>query len=277
MISLRARRPLSCVGSIAAASLLLLLAAAFLAAQEGRPANPGPRLVPVRTSAEPQRHAEIWTADYCPYCRQYMPVVEYLKRQGYDVRVVDYEANRQLAQELGVRVVPTTRIMLRGTELNRLTGVVPAAQLREALLPPGTQQAGYQYCQPLPLPGAPFRSQPTPQPSLSSAPAPRPHDPRIDQLIEQVQAQAEQIRQQAAQIEAQAQQIAQLQLQAADAQKRIKDNTVNFDQLVQEVTRALPPFYVEVIDPTNTYAMPLTPVHLGGTLQMHWQPTRLQE
>lgn len=274
--SLRSHRP-SCVGVIAAAFLLLLLTVAMSPAQEGRPANPGPRLVPVQTSSSPQRHAEIWTAPWCGYCRDYAPIAQALRRQGFDVRFIDYDANRELAKEQGVHVLPTTRIMWRGTELDRLTGVVPAAKLSEALSPVDTQQAGYQYCQGVP-PGAPFRSPPIGQPVISAAPAPQPKpDPRVDQLIQQIKAQAEQMQQQAAQIQAQAQQIAQLQQQAAQAQQRIKDNTVDFDQLVQAVAKALPPFYIEVIDPTNQFAMPLTPVHLGGTLQMQWQPTRLQE
>jgi thioredoxin 2 len=68
----------------------------------------------------------------CMPCRQMHPVLEGLaKRRAGDLMVVRVETdrNRELAAAFGIRAVPTFVVMKKGTELGRVSGAMPEADL----------------------------------------------------------------------------------------------------------------------------------------------------
>jgi thioredoxin 2 len=77
---------------------------------------------------------DFW-ADWCPPCRQMAPVLDELARRRSDVRVakVDTANGASLAARFGIRSIPTLVLLLRGKELARFSGAVPARQLLDWL------------------------------------------------------------------------------------------------------------------------------------------------
>lgn len=257
MISTAHRPPSRAICAALVAAYVLLLAASPLPAQEWRAGRPGPRLVPVQTQRPIDRptvlQAEIWSASWCPPCRDYRPIAEAVRRQGYDVRFVDYDQHRQVAAQIGITTLPTT-VILDGERriVQRLVGVQSVTALRAAL--EGSQQrAAYPSGCHGTLPGAPFRSQPQRQPQTYTpppAPQPKPQpDPRVDQVIGRLQ-----------QIEQQMQQ-----------------STIDMPTLIQEVLAAQPPIYVQIIDPTGQFSTEPMAVYPGDTMRLVYDPSRLQE
>lgn len=77
---------------------------------------------------------DFW-ADWCPPCRQMAAVLDELARRRSDVRVakVDTANGASLAARFGIRSIPTLVLLLRGKELARFSGAVPARQLLDWL------------------------------------------------------------------------------------------------------------------------------------------------
>jgi len=77
---------------------------------------------------------DFW-ADWCPPCSMMAPVLDDVARRRTDVRVakVDTASGATLAARFGIRSIPTLVLLLRGKELARHSGAVPATQLRDWL------------------------------------------------------------------------------------------------------------------------------------------------
>jgi thioredoxin 2 len=73
---------------------------------------------------------DFW-ADWCPPCRLMAPVLDEVARQRADIRVakVDTAIAASVAARFGIRSIPTVVLLLRGKELARFSGAVPAPQL----------------------------------------------------------------------------------------------------------------------------------------------------
>lgn len=74
-----------------------------------------------------------FTATWCGPCQQMSPIVSKLERQGYPVRKVDIDQERQLAQQYGISSIPCFVLVVNGREVNRITGQTSEAQLRRLL------------------------------------------------------------------------------------------------------------------------------------------------
>lgn len=74
-----------------------------------------------------------FTATWCGPCQQMNPIISRLKRQGYPVRKVDVDRERQLAQQFNVRSMPTFILVVDGQEQKRIVGMTSESQLRRML------------------------------------------------------------------------------------------------------------------------------------------------
>ncbi len=72
-----------------------------------------------------------FNATWCGPCRQMKPIVKKLRRQGYHMRDVDIDRHRALADQYGIRAVPTFVFLENGSEVNRFSGGTSAEHLRE--------------------------------------------------------------------------------------------------------------------------------------------------
>jgi thioredoxin 2 len=73
---------------------------------------------------------DFW-ADWCPPCRLMAPVIDDVACRRSDVRVakVDTAKGASVAARFGIRSIPTMVMLLRGREVARMSGAVPAPQL----------------------------------------------------------------------------------------------------------------------------------------------------
>ncbi|HEX5444853.1 MAG TPA: thioredoxin family protein [Pirellulales bacterium] len=71
-----------------------------------------------------------FNATWCGPCRQMKPIVTNLRRQGYHLRDVDVDRNRDLAVKYGIRSVPTFVFLENGDEVSRCSGGMSPEHLR---------------------------------------------------------------------------------------------------------------------------------------------------
>jgi thiol-disulfide isomerase/thioredoxin len=70
-----------------------------------------------------------FTAEWCGPCKKTRPVVEDMKKEGFDFQMVDADYEQLLVKKFEVKSVPTFILIENGKELNRITG----AKTREEL------------------------------------------------------------------------------------------------------------------------------------------------
>ncbi|MEX0677336.1 MAG: thioredoxin family protein [Pirellulales bacterium] len=71
-----------------------------------------------------------FNATWCGPCRQMKPIVANMRRQGYHMRDVDVDRQRDLTQQYGIRAVPTFVFLENGNEVNRFSGGTTSEHLR---------------------------------------------------------------------------------------------------------------------------------------------------
>jgi len=66
-----------------------------------------------------------FSAEWCSPCRALVPVMNEIRGQFSNVRFedIDVDNNQQIAEEYGIRSVPTVIIERNGQEINRFTGL----------------------------------------------------------------------------------------------------------------------------------------------------------
>lgn len=86
-------------------------------------------------SAQPQagRQMLFFMADWCGPCRQMLPLVQKLEREGHPIRRVDVDKLRDLAQRHDVTSIPVCLVIEDSSERSRVTGVVGEEELRKLL------------------------------------------------------------------------------------------------------------------------------------------------
>jgi thioredoxin-like negative regulator of GroEL len=72
-----------------------------------------------------------FNASWCGPCRQMKPIVTQMRRQGYRMRDIDVDRHRDLAQQYGIRAVPTFVFVENGTEITRFSGGASPEKLRK--------------------------------------------------------------------------------------------------------------------------------------------------
>jgi thioredoxin 1 len=71
-----------------------------------------------------------FTAEWCGPCKKTRPIVEDLKKEGFQFQIIDADYEQLLVKRFEVKSVPTFILIDNEKEVKRVTG----AQTRESLL-----------------------------------------------------------------------------------------------------------------------------------------------
>jgi len=71
-----------------------------------------------------------FTADWCGPCKKTRPIVEDLKKEGFQFQIIDADYEQLLVKRFEVKSVPTFILIENEKEIKRMTG----AQTKESLL-----------------------------------------------------------------------------------------------------------------------------------------------
>lgn len=74
-----------------------------------------------------------FTAPWCGPCRMMAPFIEELKAEGHNIRKLDADENRDLAQKYGVRGIPAFFVEKDGQVVARHIGATSKANLLNLL------------------------------------------------------------------------------------------------------------------------------------------------
>ena len=70
-----------------------------------------------------------FTAEWCSPCKKTKPVVEELKKEGYQFQIIDADYEQLLAKRFKIKSIPTFILLEDGKELNRISGAKTKDQL----------------------------------------------------------------------------------------------------------------------------------------------------
>ena len=70
-----------------------------------------------------------FTAEWCGPCKKTRPIVEEMKREGFEFQVIDADYEQLLVKRFEIKSVPTFILFENEKEVNRMTG----AKTREEL------------------------------------------------------------------------------------------------------------------------------------------------
>jgi thioredoxin 1 len=70
-----------------------------------------------------------FTADWCEPCKKVRPIVEDMKKDGFEFQIIDADYEQLLVKKFEVRSIPTFILIENNQEVNRISG----AKTREEL------------------------------------------------------------------------------------------------------------------------------------------------
>lgn len=71
-----------------------------------------------------------FSATWCGPCQQMNPIVSRLEREGYSIRKVDVDREKELASRFNISSIPAFVLVVDGKEVTRITGATSEEQLR---------------------------------------------------------------------------------------------------------------------------------------------------
>ncbi len=74
-----------------------------------------------------------FTAEWCGPCKKTRPVVEDMKKEGFEFQMIDADYEQSLVERFKIQSLPTFIIINKGKEINRLTGLQTKEKLQEFL------------------------------------------------------------------------------------------------------------------------------------------------
>ena len=90
-------------------------------------------IIPVDLQTQSQRELWVFTADWCPSCKDYEITLKEAEKQGVKIKRIDYDRHPDLVKKYKIRVVPTTLVMEDGDEMEREEGSLSFSQIFELL------------------------------------------------------------------------------------------------------------------------------------------------
>ena len=70
-----------------------------------------------------------FTADWCQPCKKVKPIVEDMKKEGFQFQMVDADYEQFLVKQFQVKSIPTFILLEDGKEINRITGAKTKEEL----------------------------------------------------------------------------------------------------------------------------------------------------
>jgi len=72
-----------------------------------------------------------FTAEWCEPCKKVKPVVEEMKKEGFQFQMIDADYEQLLIKQFQVKSIPTFILLEDGKELNRITGAKTRGELED--------------------------------------------------------------------------------------------------------------------------------------------------
>ena len=70
-----------------------------------------------------------FTADWCQPCKKVKPIVEEMKKEGFNFQIIDVDYEQELVKQFEIKSVPTFILLKEGKEINRITGTKTRKEL----------------------------------------------------------------------------------------------------------------------------------------------------
>ena len=71
-----------------------------------------------------------FTAEWCGPCKKTRPIVEEMKREGFEFQIIDADYEQLLVKRFGIKSVPTFILFENEKEINRTTGAKTRKELQ---------------------------------------------------------------------------------------------------------------------------------------------------
>lgn len=70
-----------------------------------------------------------FTADWCQPCKKVKPIVEDMKKEGFEFQIIDVDYEQSLVKKFEIRSVPTFILFENGKEIDRMVGAKTKEEL----------------------------------------------------------------------------------------------------------------------------------------------------
>ena len=71
-----------------------------------------------------------FTADWCGPCKTTRPIVEEMKKEGFEFQIIDADYEQLLVKRFGIKSVPTFILFENEKEIDRTTGAKTRKELQ---------------------------------------------------------------------------------------------------------------------------------------------------
>ncbi len=72
-----------------------------------------------------------FTADWCQPCKKVKPIIEDMKKEGFEFQMIDADYEQLLVKRFEIKSIPTFILMEDGKEINRITGAKTRQELEK--------------------------------------------------------------------------------------------------------------------------------------------------
>ena len=72
-----------------------------------------------------------FTADWCQPCKKVKPIIEEMKKEGFQFQMIDADYEQLLVKQFKVSSIPTFILLEDGKELSRISGAKTRRELED--------------------------------------------------------------------------------------------------------------------------------------------------